>query len=72
MIDHARTAHIGTLAGEALDYAQQKLQLGAYAPQRDRPEVEKRAALYSCSHDLCIIATTCGSDCMLCYPVVCL
>ncbi|RKU48505.1 hypothetical protein DL546_006003 [Coniochaeta pulveracea] len=71
MIDHARTAHIATLAGDALDYAQQKLQLGAYAPNVTASEVEKRAAQESSSHNLCVIATTCGANCMFCYPVIC-
>ncbi|KAB5585100.1 hypothetical protein GE09DRAFT_1209722 [Coniochaeta sp. 2T2.1] len=69
IIVHDTTAHVGTLAGETLDYAQRALSLGPYAPNATASEVEKRQG--GCVHDLCVLATQCGNKCSFCYPVLC-
>ncbi|KAF0324023.1 hypothetical protein GQ607_008728 [Colletotrichum asianum] len=72
LIHHPTTSHVGTLSGEALDYAQMKLQSGPYAVNNTEVEGTLEARQGTCVHNICVIVAQCGDHCALCYPVFCI
>ncbi|KAI0134620.1 hypothetical protein BJ170DRAFT_207814 [Xylariales sp. AK1849] len=70
LIKHNTTAHIGTLAGEALDYAQKAIGVGPYVSANEGILIKGGELI--CHWITCLKVADCGLACRFCYMFHCI